>query len=132
MQTGLRAVGDTETLKKVIDPQSSISIRRQCTLLGICRSNIYYESVGESSENLELMRLMDEEFMEHPTKGVLSMVSFLKTLGILVGPKKVRRLLRKMGIMAIYPQKNLSKLGIAKYIHSYKLRGLDITHSNQV
>ncbi len=60
------------------------------------------------------------------------MVDFIKTFGIMVGPKRVRRLLRKMGIMAIYPSKNLSKLGLAKYIHSYKLRGLDITHSNQV
>ncbi len=60
------------------------------------------------------------------------MVDFIKTLGILVGPKRVRRLLRKMGIMAIYPQKNLSKLGIAKYIHPYVLRGLEITRSNQV
>ena len=60
------------------------------------------------------------------------MVDFIKTFGIMVGPKRVRKLLRKMGIMAIYPSKNLSKLGLAKYIHSYKLRGLDITHSNQV
>ena len=75
---------------------------------------------------------MDKEFQEHPYKGVLSMVDFIKKLGILVGPKRVRRLLRKMGIMAIYPQKNLSKLGIAKYIHPYMLRGLEITRSNQV
>jgi len=96
------------------------------------RSNVYYQPVPEDPEDLELMRLMDEEFLGHPNKGVLSMVDFIKTLGILVGPKRVRRLLRKMGIMAIYPQKNLSKLGIAKYIHPYVLRGLEITRSNQV
>lgn len=78
------------------------------------------------------MRLMDEEYLEHPTKGFLSMVDFLRTMGFLVGPKRVRRLLRKMGIMAIYPRHNLSKLGLAKYIHPYRLRDLDITHSNQV
>jgi len=70
--------------------------------------------------------------MEHPTTGVLGMVGYLFTLGILIGPKRARRLLRMMGIMAIYPRRNLSKLGLAKYIHSYKLRGLEVTHSNHV
>lgn len=78
------------------------------------------------------MRKMDEEFLEHPTKGVEGMVDFLFLLGFVVGPKRVRRLLRKMGIMALYPRRNLSKLGLARYIHSYKLRNLEITHSNQV
>ena len=132
MQTGLRAVGDTETFEKVIDPQARVSIRRQCELLDVNRSNVYYQPVPEDPEDLELMRRMDEEFLKRPTKGVLGMVDFIRGLGILVGPKRVRRLLRKMGIMAIYPQKNLSKLGIAKYIHSYKLRGLEVTRSNQV
>ena len=132
LQTGIRAIGDTETLEKVIDPQGRVSIRRQCELLDVKRSNVYYQSVPEDPEDLELMRRMDEEFLKRPTKGVLGMVDFIRGLGILVGPKRVRRLLRKMGIMAIYPQKNLSKLGIAKYIHSYKLRGLEVTRSNQV
>lgn len=78
------------------------------------------------------MRLMDEEYLEHPTKGVLGMVDFLRAMGILTGPKRVRRLLRKMGIMAIYPKRNLSKLGLAKYIQPYRLRGLEVTHSNHV
>jgi len=132
LQKGIRAIGDTETLEKVIDPQARVSIRRQCELLGVNRSNVYYQPVPEDPEDLELMRRMDEEFLKRPTKGVLGMVDFIRGLGILVGPKRVRRLLRKMGIMAIYPQKNLSKLGIAKYIHSYKLRGLEVTRSNQV
>ena len=132
LQTGIRAIGDTETLEKVIDPQGRVSIRRQCELLDVNRSNVYYQPVPEDPEDLELMRRMDEEFLKRPTKGVLGMVDFIRGLGILVGPKRVRRLLRKMGIMAIYPQKNLSKLGIAKYIHSYKLRGLEVTRSNQV
>jgi putative transposase len=132
LQKGLRAIGDTEALEKVINPLDEVSVRRQCELLGVNRSNIYYQPVAENPEDLELMRYMDKEFQEHPYKGVLSMVDFIKKLGILVGPKRVRRLLRKMGIMAIYPQKNLSKLGIAKYIHPYMLRGLEITRSNQV
>jgi len=93
---------------------------------------LYYKPVEENPANLKLMRMMDEECLEHPTKGVLGMVDFLRDLGILIGPKRIRRLLRKMGIMAIYPKRNLSKRGLAKYIHSYKLRGLEVTHSNHV
>jgi len=96
------------------------------------RSSLYYKPVEEKPENLKIMRLMDEEYLEHPTKGVESMLDFLVALGFKIGPKRVRRLLRKMGQMAIYPQRNLSKLGRAKYIHSYKLRKLEITHSNHV
>ena len=115
-----------------MSPRTDISKRRQCELLGINRSSLYYTPVGESEENIEIMRKMDEEYIKHPTKGVESMIDFLFTLGILVGPKRVRRLLRKMNIMAIYPKRNLSKLGQAKYVHSYKLRKLEFTHSNQV
>ncbi len=132
MQKGIRAIGDTETLQKIVSPGSGISKRRQCELLGLNRSSLYYKPVDVKPENLEMMRMMDKEYMEHPTKGVLGMLSFLKTRGFLVGPKRVRRLLREMGVMAIYPRRNLSKLGFAKYVHSYKLRGLEMTHSNQV
>lgn len=132
MQKGVRAIGDTETLQKIVSPRTEISLRRQCKLLGLNRSNLYYKPVGVNPEDLDLMDKMDKEFLEHPTHGVLSMVSFLKTMGILIGPKRVRRLLRKMGVMAIYPRRNLSKLGLARYIHSYKLKGLEITRSNQV
>jgi len=93
---------------------------------------LYYQPSGEKPENLEMMRKMDEEFLEHPTKGVEGMIDFLRLLGFMVGPKRIRRLLRKMGVMAIYPRRNLSKLGLAKYIHPYKLRNMEFTHSNQV
>ena len=132
MQEGLRATGDHAVLKKIVVPRSDISKRRQCMLLGLNPTSLYYQPVGEKPVNLEIMRQMDEEFLEHPTKGVKGMVDFLIKLGLIVGPKRVRRLLRKMGVMAIYPQKNLSKLGLARYIHSYKLRNLEFTHSNQV
>lgn len=132
MQEGLRKTGDTEVLKEIVSPVDKLSVRRQCELLGLNRSSIYYKPVEESAGDLDLMRKIDKEHHNHPTKGVLGMVDFIKTFGILIGPKKVRRLLRKMGIMAIYPGGNLSKLGMAKYIHSYKLRGLEITRSNQV
>lgn len=132
MQTGLRATGDLEELQKIVSVRPGLSKRRQCELLGLNRSNLYYKPVEEKPENLEMMRLMDEEHLRHPAKGVEQMVDFLLTMNILVGPKRVRRLLRKMGISSIYPRRNLSKLGLARYIHSYKLRNLEITRSNQV
>lgn len=109
-----------------------ISIRSQCDLIGINRSTTYYKPVGESPENLELMRLMDEHNLEHPTHGVLQMRDFLVLTGFVVNHKRVRRLLRLMGIEAIYPKRNLSKLGHAKYIKPYLLRGLKIIRPNQV
>ena len=109
-----------------------ISIRCQCILLGVNRSSVSYKPAGESPENLDVMRLMDKHYLDHPTHGVLQMQDFLFALGFVVNNKRVRRLLRLMGIMAIYPKRNLSKLGLAKYIRPYLLKGLKITRPNQV
>lgn len=119
-------------LKCYVSDNELLSIRKQCELLDLPRSNIYYNAIGESYENLRIMRLMDEEFLKHPTHGVLQMQDFLFTLGFIVNPKRIRRLLRKMGIMAIYPKRNLSKLGHAKYVRPYLLRDLKIIKPNQV
>jgi putative transposase len=115
-----------------IAENKNISVRHQCELVDIHRSNVYYQTVGESAENLHFMRLMDEHYLDHPTYGVLQMQDFLLLLGFLVNVKRVRRLLRKMGLMAIYPKRNLSKLGSAKYIRPYLLRGLKAERPNQV
>jgi len=119
-------------LRPLVDPTEELSVRSQCELLDINRSGLYYNTVGESEENLELMRLMDQHFVEHPTYGVIQMQDYLRDEGYIVNKKRVRRLLRKMGIMAIYPQRNLSKLLHAKYVHPYLLRGLTIERQNQV
>jgi putative transposase len=119
-------------MKCYIAYSQELSIRRQCELLDVSRSSIYYDAQGESEENLRIMRLMDEEFLEQPTHGVLQMQDFLFACGFIVNHKRIRRLLRKMGIMAIYPKRNLSKLGHAKYVRPYLLRGLKITKPNQV
>jgi putative transposase len=119
-------------LRELVDNQHELSIRKQCELLSIHRGGLYYAPKGESEENLQIMRIMDEHYLEHPTEGVISMKDLLFTLGFLVNHKRVRRLLRLMGLMAIYPRKNLSKLGLKKYIHPYLLKGLKITHPNQV
>ena len=119
-------------LQLYIFNNKNISIRKQCELLDVPRSNLYYEPIGESEENLQTMRLMDEEFLVHPTHGVLQMQDFLVSLGFIMNIKRIRRLLRKMGIMAIYPKRNLSKLGHAKYIRPYLIRGMKIERPNQL
>jgi putative transposase len=118
--------------RRFISRKSRLSIRRQCTLLGLNRSSYYHKEKPESDENLSIMRYMDERHLEHPTHGVLQMQDYLFVLGFLVNHKRVRRLLRKMGIMAQYPKKNLSWLGQVKYIRPYLLRGMEINRPNQV
>jgi len=119
-------------LQKMVSSSEKISIRKQCEILGVSRSCLYYKPAGESEENLALMRSLDEHFISHTTYGVLQMQDHLRDLGYCVNEKRVRRLLRKMGIMAIFPKRNLSKLLHAQYIHPYLLRGLKIEKANQV
>ncbi|MDA3894220.1 MAG: IS3 family transposase [Salinivirgaceae bacterium] len=119
-------------LESFIGENIHLSIRRQSELLEVNRSNLYYNNAHETDENLTIMRLMDEHYLEHPTYGVLQMQDYLFALGFIVNHKRVRRLLRLMGIMAIFPKRNLSKLGKAKYIRPYLLRGMEINKPNQV
>lgn len=119
-------------LKSYISENEKLSVRHQCNLLEVNRSSFYYNPTGESDENLKLMQMMDKEYLNHPTHGVLQMQDFLAREGFTVNHKRIRRLLRLMGIMAIYPKRNLSKLGKAKYIRPYLLRGLQVTRPNQV
>ena len=116
----------------MIDRKSQLSIRAQCDLLGLHRSVLYYQPAAETEENLRIMRLLDERYLKYPTEGVLQMQDYLRSQGHIVNHKRVRRLLRKMGLMAIFPKPNLSKLGKAEYIYPYLLRNLPIKHSNQV
>ena len=104
----------------------------QLELLDISKGAYYYKPKEESVENLEMMKEIDKEHTEHPTKGVEGMVDHLLLLGFLVGPKRVRRLMRKMSITAIYPKRNLSRLGSPQYRMPYLLRRLDISRPNQV
>jgi len=118
--------------KALIKSNKRLSIRRQCELASVNRSNVYYKPAKESQENLNIMRSMDEHYLYHPTHGVLQVQDFLRSKGYKVNHKRIRRLLRKMGIMAIYPKKNLSRLGSAQYIYPYLLKGLRVTRPNQV
>ena len=104
----------------------------QADLLEIERSRLYYKPVGESEENLALMQAIDLLFIDDPTLGVLGMQDELKDKDLWYNEKRIRRLMRKMCIEPIYPKRNLSRLGLAKYIHPYLLRGLEIVRPNHV
>ena len=117
----------------LVEPRTSqLSIRRQCELLSINRSNVYYKPVPEKPENLEMMNIMDRHLTKHPTEGVKSMVYLLMGMGFIVGPKRIRRLFKIMGRTTMYRRKNLTKLGSKEYIKPYLLKDLKITHANQV
>lgn len=117
--------------RELVDSEHNLSVREQCNLLSIHRSGLYYAPLGEKQENLEIMRIMDEHYLKHPTEGVIRVQDLLFALGFAVNHKRVRRLLRLMGLMAIYPKKNLSKLGLIKYIRPYLLKGLKIDRPNK-
>jgi len=122
-----------EKRKELINPKNrNISQSKQCKLLSISRGSLYYKPLGESDLNLKIMRLMDEIHLEEPAFGVLRLQDELEERGYKVNVKRIRRLRNKMGIKTIYPKRNLSKLGKAKYIHPYLLRNLRIERPNQV
>jgi putative transposase len=93
-----------KALINCVSEKAPFSKRQQCSLLGINRGSLYYKPTGEKEENLQVMRKMDEHYLKHPTAGVLRMQDFLFSIGFLVNHKRVRRLMRKMGLMAIYPK----------------------------
>jgi putative transposase len=109
-----------------------LSIRQQCALLGLNRATLYYEPAPETELNLQLMRLMDEQYLKMPFLGVLKMTVWLRGQGYAVNPKRVRRLLRKMGLEALYPKPKTTKPGEGHLIYPYLLRNLAVTHVNQV
>ncbi len=122
-----------KSLINLIEPHSAaLSIRAQCSVLGVSRSNLYYKPQEEKPENLELMLLMDKHLINHSTEGVNSMVYWLTALGFVVGPKRIRRLFKVMGRQTLYRRKNLTKAGLREYIRPYLLRNLKIDRTNQV
>ena len=109
-----------------------ISLMRQCELLELPRSSYYYEPVPESAQNLGLMRLIDELHLEHPYYGVLRIREELSTAEVPLNEKRIRRLMRLMGIETLYCRPNLSKPCPWSLTYPYLLRGLDICRPNQV
>ena len=109
-----------------------LSIGKQCKLLSISRSSFYYQPKGESEENLALMRHIDELFLKHPFYGSRQMVRHLRREGIRIGRHRVRRLMRLMGLEAIYQAPRTSQPHSEHRIYPYRLKGLLITRPDHV
>lgn len=117
----------------MVEPDNKrLSITKQCSLLRISRSVWYYKEQGETEMNLKLMRLIDEQFLETPCYGSRQMARHLRRQGYWVNRKRVKRLMQKMGLTAIYQKPNTSKPHPEHRIYPYLLRGLEITKPNQV
>ena len=112
-------------------PGNIISISRQTQLLGIARSSVYYEPVVDAS-SLELMRLIDEEYTKAPFYGSRKITAVLRRKGYEVNRKRVQRLMRLMGIEAIYPGPNTSRADPGHKIYPYLLRDRKIMRVNEV
>lgn len=123
-------VGDR---RRFIDPlHPRLSIRQQCDLLALARSTYYYQPVSESAQNLALMERIDKLFTDRPELGVRRMHQELTTPDVPVNIKRIRRLMRLMGLEAVYPKPNLSKPAEGHQIYPYLLRGVSIESRNHV
>lgn len=109
-----------------------LSVARQCELLGVSRSGFYYEPVGESEATLRLMRLIDEQFMETPFYGSRQMMRHLRRSGHAVGRDRVRRLMRLMGLAAVYQRPRTTVSHPENVVFPYLFRDLTIDRPNQV
>ena len=118
--------------QKVNFKHKKMSVRQQCSILGICRSGLLYTPIGTSELNLDLMEKIDKKYTDHPFYGRPKMTELLKKEGYQINGKRVGRLMQKMGIMAIYPKPNTSIRNKADRVYPYLLRGRDITRSNEV
>jgi putative transposase len=109
-----------------------LSVRRQCELLGLSRSSLYYEPAGETLEDLRLMRRIDEQYTACPFYGSRRMTAWLVEQGEEVNRKRVQRLMRVMGLEAIYPKPRLSAAGKGHRIYPYLLRDVRVVRPDQV
>lgn len=124
---------ELDAKRALVEPDHpQISIARQCDVLGLPRSTYYYPSQGESPANLHLMRLLDEKYTDDPYYGIRRMTAWLRSEGYHVNHKRVARLLRKMGIEAIYPKPRTTVPHPEHRIYPYLLRGVEVNRANQV
>ena len=116
----------------MIAPEAGLSVSRQCTLLGIARSSFYYRPRPESAEELDLLKRLDRIFTDDPVYGSRRLQVALSREGVPVGRRRIRRLMRKLGLWAVRPKRNTSKPNPAHKIYPYLLRGKVIDQPNQV
>jgi len=110
----------------------SLSVIRQCRLLDISRSGLYYQPVGISQEGLTLMKMIDRQYLVTPFYGARKMAAWLKSQGHKVNRKRVRRLMQIMGLKAIYRHPRTSKPAAGHKVYPYLLSGMEVTRPNQV
>lgn len=118
--------------KALLEPTSDLSLSRQCQLVQISRSSIYYQPKGESEETLSLMQQIDRLYLQYPFYGSRQMVRQLRREGVTVGRHRVRRLMRLMGLQAIFQAPRTSDPHPEHRVYPYLLRNLHITRPNQV
>jgi putative transposase len=117
----------------MLDPQyPNLSLSRQCQLIGVSRSSFYYKPTQVKPEDLDLMRQIDEQYLKTPFYGSRSMTKHFRRLGQKINRKRVQRLMRLMGIEAVYPHPRTSKPHPGHKIYPYLLRNLTIDRPNQV
>lgn len=109
-----------------------ITIKRQCDLLGLNLSSYYYGPHRDTTMSLALMNLIDQQFMKTPFYGSPRMTWMLRKMGHLVNHKRVERLMRMMGISAIYPKPRTSAPNPENKIYPYLLRDMKVTYPNKV
>ena len=124
------SLGERRTLVDRADPD--LSVAAQCRLLKVARSTLYYQPAPVDADDLALMRRMDELYTKWPFYGSRRMVAALRQDGWIVNRKRVRRLMRMMGLEAIYQKPNTSKGHPDHKVYPYLLRGLSIDRPNQV
>lgn len=116
----------------MVSRDHELSVRRQCALLTLTRSNLYYEPKGESAENLRFMEIIDKQFLEAPWYGSRQMARFMQRNNHKCGRHRVRRLMRLMRLVPIYQEPNTSKKHPQHKIWPYLLRNVVIDRPNQV
>ena len=125
--------GSVEQKRQLIERGcDSPSVARQCELLGLSRASFYYQPVGESPQNLLYMRLIDEQYTKTPFYGIPRLTVWLRSQGHVVNRKRVARLMRKMGLAAIYPKSKPVGMDKPSKTYPYLLKGLSIIRPNQV
>jgi len=119
--------------RAAIEPEHpEISVARQCELLGMSRASYYYRPVAVDAEELQLLRRLDEQYTKTPFYGVRRMTAVLRQEGNEVGPKRVRRLLRTLGLWALSPQPGTSRPAPEHRVYPYLLRGVAIERADHV
>ena len=116
----------------MIQADHPLTVTRRCELLDVARSTVYYHPTGIPSEDLALMRLLDEIHLERPFYGSRRLRDELETQGHPVNRKRVQRLMRQMGLSALYPKPRTSQPGAGHKVYPYLLKGLSIERPNQV